>query len=92
VIWYSALGLIEDLDMRKPLDRKRLGDILNEIDRIEISDGGPILSAVVVYRKSSKPGPGFFALARSLDLLTGDDEETFYPKELRKVYDHWASR
>jgi len=92
IIYYSDIAPMAGLDMDLPNDRYTIGVILDDINRYERAQGGPMLSAVVVHKDSLKPGQGFFTLARSLGLLVGKDEDRFYIQELRKVHDYWASR
>ena len=92
IIYYSDIAPMAGLNMDLPSDRYAIGVILDEINRREHAQGRPMLSAVVVHKDSLKPGQGFFTLARSLGKLVGNDEDSFYIRELRKVHDYWASR
>jgi hypothetical protein len=48
---------------------------------------------VVIGLESNQPGSGFFKLARTLGLLEdGDDEQTFWISELKRVYEYWEPR
>lgn len=91
VTYYSDIAPMAGLDMDLPNDRYEIGVILDDINQHEQGLGRPMLSAVVVHKESLKPGQGFFTLARSLGLFTGNDEDKFYIQELRKVHDYWSS-
>ncbi|MFO7772963.1 MAG: hypothetical protein R6V59_03330 [Dehalococcoidia bacterium] len=91
VTYYNDIAPLAGLDMNLPRDRYEIGVILDDINSHERELGRPMLSAVVVHKESLVPGQGFFTLARSLGLFTGDDRDRFYLEELRKVHDYWAS-
>jgi len=90
IIYYSEIAHLARLDMSIPHDRERLGAILDEINREELKQGHPMLSAIVVQKNTNLPGQGFFTLAQSLDLFVGSDKDKFYIKELKKVHDYWS--
>lgn len=89
VVHYGEIAPLAHLDMADPHHRKVLGDMLDEISRAEDASGHPLLSAVVVQKESSMPGNGFFVLARELGRWNGSDEQGFFVKELKRVYDYW---
>lgn len=77
-----------------PADRTAIGGILDAISRQSQQEHGIILS-VIVHRKTAgrtRPGPGFFELAKSLGLFKeGDDENVLIERETRKVWEFYAS-
>jgi hypothetical protein len=90
-IFYGELMERVDLNWRSPPDRNTIGVILAKVSRRSHAAGHGLLSALV-HRKSADPtttGPGFFNLARSMDLLREDKSEVkFLRKQMEKV---WAS-
>ena len=88
---YSFVARVMGLDMDDPAHRRELAAMLDEVSRTEHARGRPMLSAVVVHADDLKPGQGFFALARDLDEFDGNDEETFFLAELRRVHEAWET-
>ena len=91
VTYYGDVAPLAGLDMSLPNDRHKIGGILDAINREEVAEGGPLLSAVVVHRENRMPGKGFFKLGRALGRFDGHDEDAYYIAELRKVYDYWRT-
>lgn len=60
--------------------------------KYENKNNRPLLSAVVVRRADDMPGQGFFDLARTLNLYSGNDNETYFNDELKKVHDYWSNQ
>ncbi|MFC2068705.1 hypothetical protein ACFLTP_06830 [Chloroflexota bacterium] len=46
---------------------------------------------LVTYKDIGRPGPGFFQCARGLGILTNDDEDGFWAKEVTAVHNWWSS-
>ena len=91
VVYYSEIAPSICLDMRLHKDRKRIGAILDCINRSERDKGRPLLSAVVVRKIQKMPGTGFFRLAKDIGLqVRGEDNFKFWLKELRRVHHHWC--
>jgi len=91
-ITYEELGKLANLSMANPDHRNQLADILDEINRDEHKNEGPMLSVVVVKKDSKRPGKGFFVLAKGLKRQAPDvDDETFFVSELRRVYEYCKS-
>lgn len=68
---------------------KEMGQILGEISEDEITAGRPMLSAVAVGVNGT-PGPGFFTLARDLDLIyPSEDETSFWQRQQEAAYEAW---
>jgi hypothetical protein len=68
---------------------KEIGQLCGEISEDEVTDGRPMLSAIVVNTMGT-PGPGFYALARQLGRLADDaDEKKFWQDERQSVHDTW---
>ncbi len=85
---------METLGLRStvPSDRKRIGALLGAISE-ETYDRDQILLTAIVHRQSTgatSPGPGFFELARALELNL-ENEENFLAEEMDKVWRHCAA-
>ncbi|MBA7631262.1 hypothetical protein ES703_38792 [subsurface metagenome] len=92
-ITYAEVGKLANLSMVNPHHRTELADTLDEINREERENGGPMLSVVVVQKDSKRPGRGFFVLARDLQRQAPDiDDETFFVGELNRVYEYYKSK
>lgn len=82
----DALGL--DLDDR--VHELELVRALDEIDRAELAEGRPMLSAIVVRPEDHLPGPELALLGRELGLLhDGEDEAAFAERQIRLVHETW---
>jgi hypothetical protein len=68
----------------------KLRPLLDEINDREHAADRPLLSAVVVAKKTGIPGVGFFTYARGLGLHTGTDDRAYWQVELQKVRDYWS--
>ena len=89
---YTEIAPLAGLDMRRSGCRSKIGKILDEISVYEHSRGRPLLSAIVLHADDASPGPGFFALARTLERYSGDDERSdrqFLGSEIKSVWDQW---
>lgn len=91
ITYYSDIAGLVGLNMDLPPDRNRIGELLDEINRYEFANNRPLISAVVVQKDSMRPGQGFFKLARSLGLFTGNNKESYYIQELKKVHSYWST-
>ncbi|MEI6058417.1 MAG: hypothetical protein WCP89_01470 [archaeon] len=94
IIFYEPLNLhcALDLDFSRDADRVKIGKVLDEISRYEISGGRPLLSAVVVQKDTMRPGKGFGKLVDALGLsLPGEDGDTQYIRLLTDVHKYWRT-
>lgn len=65
------------------------GQILGEISEDEVRAGRPMLSALAVS-VNGKPGPGFYTLAKQLNLLDdGRDAAEFWQEQRAAAYEAW---
>jgi hypothetical protein len=74
-----------------PADRSYIGEILGEISS-DTKAESRILLSVLVHRNTSgqtKPGPGFFSLAKGLGYAWNDDDK-FVEEQTRKVLSYYA--
>ena len=86
---YQEIALSNRLPLIGNQMGSQVGDIIGLISENEISQGRPMLSAIVVG-VSGKPGGGLYEWAKKLGVMTeGEDEETFWRKECEKVYEEW---
>lgn len=92
---YINVANIMGLPPGKPMGnhwQNETGQILGEISEYEFNHGRPMLSAVVVRKKTGDPGDGFLKLAMGLGKILSNshiDEKTFWEQELKEVYDIW---
>ena len=90
LITYQKVGGIVGLDMHDPGDRVVIAQLLDDINREEVTEHHrPMLSAVVVRKEDGIPGPGFFKCAQKLGRHTAGPELEFYCEELQRLYDAW---
>lgn len=89
--YYTEAGSWVDLDMSTDVGRILIAQILDEINKDEVSQGHPMLSSLVTYKDIGRPGSGFFKCARGLGRLTDDDEDGCWAKEVAAVYNWWSS-
>jgi len=69
-----------------------LADMLGEISMDESDTGHGMLSVVVINEAESRPGEGFFKLARKECGYAEDAENDFiFSEETNKVFDYWKS-
>ena len=95
LVSYEEIAGMINLDMRYKTDRDEISDILGDINKEEVSNGQPMLSAVVVYKATinsdPRPGPGFYSCALELGVMQSDDNKReFYRDQRNNVYDWWA--
>ena len=90
LIYYQQVGDLVGLHMDDPGDRVVIAQLLDDINREEVTEHHrPMLSAVVVRKEDSIPGQGFFKCAEKLGRCALSADETFYFEELKRVYDAW---
>ena len=63
--------------------------MLDQVNRYEVAEGRPMLTAVVVTKEARKPGIGFFTQARTLGRFDGNNWDDFWQRELQEVWDYW---
>lgn len=92
---YSDVGRLVGLDMSTDAGRIWIAQLLDQINQDEVSKGGPMLSALVTYKDTGVPGPGFFECARGLGKYHGESklqELEFCVQEVIKVHNYWTNR
>lgn len=91
IIFYENIMLIAGLDRENPADREiKLCKMLDDINRKELAEDRPMITAIVVHKHDKIPGNGFFNLARDLGKLTKQDERLFWVNEIRNVWEYWS--
>ena len=66
--------------------------LLNPINEAEHSAGRPLLSSIVVNKRTQRPGCGFFIQARQLGVADRfDSDEDFWKREAQRVFDTFRS-
>jgi hypothetical protein len=74
------------------LNRNVVGKRLDDINRSEHEQGRPLLSVIVVHKRTTMPGEGFFMCARDLGRYEEDqDRAEFVKQEREAVFKAWAS-
>jgi hypothetical protein len=73
----------------------QLGWLFHDIVQSELAKDpdAPMLSAVALPKDGNRPSAGFFELARQLkrlDSTRSTDEDGFWVRELKRVYEYWA--
>ena len=78
------------------------GDVVRKVSELELAEGRPRLSAVVIRSDTRMVGGGFFGLPNTPDLVKrskweewsnpqlSSEEQEYWHNELRKVYDYWC--
>jgi hypothetical protein len=88
---YTDAGAVAGLRMASESGRILIAQILDDINTMEVADGAPMISALVIYHDGNRPGPGFFTCARNLGRLRDNDEDGFWAREVAAVHKYWAS-
>lgn len=83
---------------------KEVGDLVNTIaigvaqqllipiNEAEHSAGRPLLTAIVINKRTGRPGCGFFVQARELGVMDPhESNETFWQREVQRVFDYYKS-
>lgn len=85
-VYYEPVMTEVDMSPSVPADRTKIGHILGEISQ-KTYDEKRLLLSVLVHRKApgtTRPGPGFFDLARHMGFEWDDDDE-FVKKQTKLV-------
>jgi hypothetical protein len=91
VVFYAPVMERVGLNWRVPADRRRIGALLGAVSEQTYGEFGVLLTAIVHRDTSGQtgPGPGFFGLAKSLE-LEWDDDDVFVATEMEKTWKHYA--
>ncbi|MEW5930928.1 MAG: hypothetical protein AB1941_25985 [Gemmatimonadota bacterium] len=86
---YQDIAVIMGLPTKGAYMGAETGQILGEISEDEVRAGRPMLSALAVS-VNGKPGPGFYTLAKQLNLLSENrDTAEFWQEQRKAAYDAW---
>jgi hypothetical protein len=63
------------LDMSQSEDRNKIAKILGNISKYEYQNGRPLLSAIVLHKKTFDVGKGFFDMCQERGIYCGTTKE-----------------
>ena len=89
-VTYQEIARIIGLPITGGFMAGELGQLLGEISEDEVTAGRPMLSAIAVGVNGSL-GKGFFTLARQLGRVQDENDQAFWEKEHKLVYDTWKT-
>jgi hypothetical protein len=95
---YAELAADADAKGHSYLDPHgdEMADMLRQLDLLEMQQGLPMISAIVVQEHGeARPGPGFANLRRDLGLDIGEDDSSvlaFWLSEMGEAYRVWPYR
>jgi hypothetical protein len=91
-ISYSELGASIQLSLTDATGVNALSEILEAIADNEISNGRPLLVAIIINENTNMPGAGLFNYAKRKGLMKPKDKDTlsFFVGEAKKVHDYWS--
>jgi hypothetical protein len=87
---YGEVAPYGGIDSRQPHFDAVIGRLLDDVNRAEIEEQRPMLSAVVINKDTSMPWAGFFNCARELRGYSGNDDLAFWAEEVKRVYAYWT--
>ncbi|MBU0507745.1 hypothetical protein KKH27_02760 [bacterium] len=93
---YSEIAPLAGLAMNNDADRERISELLGEILTHEVSEGRPLLTAIVVHRgNDNNPGEGFFSIATELGRFNGSRDPLarleFWVRQVQEVNGYWGN-
>jgi hypothetical protein len=93
---YSDIAPLAGLSMSDERDRERMSELLGEILRHEVTQGRPLLTAIVVHRgDDNNPGEGFFTIATELGRFSGSRDPLarleFWVRQIQEVNTYWRA-
>lgn len=89
-VFKGELAEMLGLDLESRVHELELVRVLDEIDRAELAEGRPMLSAIAVRTEDHLPGPELALLGRELGVLhDGEDEAAFAERQIRIVHETW---
>ena len=89
-VFTGELAEMLGLDLGDRVHQLELVRVLDEIDRAELAEGRPMLSAIAVRPEDHLPGPELALLGRELGVLhEGEDEAAFAQRQIRMVHETW---
>lgn len=93
---YSDISPLAGLSMDDDADRDKMSQLLAEILTHEVTQGRPLLTAIVVHRgNDNNPGEGFFAIATKFRRFNGSREPLarleFWVRQVQEVHGYWKN-
>jgi hypothetical protein len=94
---YSRIAPLAGLSMSNDADRDRMSELLCEILRYEVTQGRPLLTAIVVHEgDDNNPGERFFAIAScELNRFDGSRDPIarleFWVRQVQEVHAYWVN-
>ena len=93
---YSDIAPLAGLSMSNDADRDRISELLGEILTHEVSEGRPLLTAIVVHRgNDNNPGEGFFSVSTELGHFNGSRDPLlrleFWVRQVQAVNTYWRN-
>jgi len=74
-------------------NRRKVGDYLYRIAKEEHAAGRPPLTALVVHKADSKPGPGFLEAAKWVGYWrVGESEDEVWRRAVQEVHAYWRPK
>jgi len=93
MLTYTGIARLAGLAQAGNPMATQVGRLVGEISEDEVTQGRPMLSALVVEKDTGQPGEGFFKLARDLkifDRTSKSAKRKFLSKEKSKLFTVWA--
>jgi hypothetical protein len=90
LITYGEIAPYGGMDSGYPHFDAAIRRLLDDVNRIEIAEQRPMLSAVVINKDTGMPGRGFFDCARELRRHAGGDDLGFWAEEVKRVHAYWS--
>ncbi len=93
-VTYQELAHMVGLPLVGSYMGRQIGNILGAVSQNEAQQQRPMLSALAVAVNGA-PGPGFFTLAREMELLNSDhpaDQAAFWEDQVRQCYEIWQQK
>ena len=90
-VTYADVGTAGELDVGDPDDMARLVKELEAIAEHETAAGRPLLVVLVAGADTNMPGKGLFKGAKKRKIDRGEDDMTFFIREMKRVHDYWKN-
>jgi len=88
---YQPLMNKVGLSHSRPADRRTIGKILGAIGRDTLQNHGIVLSVLVHYKGTDRPGPGFLNEFRD-QVEPGYDDDDLIDREMRRVWQYYRPK
>lgn len=83
-----------DLDMSSPADRSKIAEMLGTISTYEHQHNRPLLTAIVIAKRTQVQGDGFFKLGDQLGFGNWKilKRDSFDIEQIKKCYEYWGNQ